>query len=101
MGAFFDQLTPESASVLLIAPPPMALGAWVPELRLVDASRKLALCYRELAMKRDIWFADAGEWGIETAFDGVHFTEQGHERFAEKLFECIKKFCIFNDATGG
>ena len=38
-------------------------------------------------------YADAGTWGIELAFDGVHFTAKGHKRFAEKLFDyiCLEK----------
>ena len=34
-------------------------------------------------------FADAGEWDIELTFDGVHFSEEGHKSFAQKLNELL------------
>lgn len=70
-------------NILLIGPPPMKRGAWVPDDRLVEESLALSRQYRALAEKRGIWFADAGEWDIELAYDGVHFTEEGHARFAK------------------
>lgn len=30
-------------------------------------------------------FCDASGWDIPVVFDGVHFSEQGHRRFAEQL----------------
>lgn len=30
-------------------------------------------------------FADAGAWGVGFAYDGVHFTGQGHRAFAEGI----------------
>ncbi len=35
-------------------------------------------------------FADAGKWNISLAYDGVHFTEQGHRAFAAGLLEELK-----------
>ena len=35
-------------------------------------------------------FADAGDWDIPMAYDGVHFTEQGHRAFAAGLLEVLK-----------
>lgn len=68
--------------VLLTAPPPMAPGAWVTEARLLSESARLAACYRELAERTGILFADAGRWGVELLFDGVHFSPAGHAAFA-------------------
>ena len=51
---------------------------------LIDASARLAALYRTLAQDRAVAFADAGEWHIPLAFDGVHFTEEGHVKFAEQ-----------------
>ena len=72
-------------SILLVSPPPMKRGAWVPDDGLVEESKNLARQYERLAKRRGIWFADAGEWDIALAYDGVHFTEEGHARFAEGL----------------
>ena len=64
--------------LLLIAPPPLEPGAWVQEESLPAASARLA---------RLIRFADAGAWGITLAYDGVHFTPEGHRAFAEGLYK--------------
>ena len=71
--------------LLLIAPPLIQLGAWVQEERLLTESQKLCECYRDLAEKFGVAFADASAWNIPLAFDGVHFTQEGHAAFAEKL----------------
>ena len=71
--------------ILLIGPPPMVRGAWVPDDGIVEESKALSRQYEALAERRGIRFADAGRWGIPLAYDGVHFTEEGHARFAEGL----------------
>ena len=76
--------------LLLIAPPPVALGAWVPSPQLIDDSRAFARLCQTLAKQMGIRFADAGRWDIPLAYDGVHFTEQGHRAFAAKLLEELK-----------
>ncbi|OUN08481.1 GDSL-type esterase/lipase family protein [Flavonifractor sp. An9] len=78
------------SKILLIAPPPVALGAWVPSQQLFDNSHTFARCCKALAEHLGIRFADAGRWGIPLAYDGVHFTEQGHKAFATKLLEELK-----------
>ena len=71
--------------VLLIAPVPFRRGSWTGEEGLIDASQQLAALYRPLAASPAVSFADAGAWDIPLAFDGVHFTEDGHRLFAERL----------------
>ena len=75
----------EAVQILLTAPPPMRRGAWVGEDFLVEESRRLAEEYRALARDQRIPFADAGEWDVELAFDGVHFTQRGHLAFARGM----------------
>ena len=75
----------DGAKLLLIAPPLIQLGAWVQEERLLAESQKLGEAYRDLAEKFGVAFADAAAWNIPLAFDGVHFTQEGHIAFAEKL----------------
>lgn len=72
-------------TVLLIAPPPMRRGAWVTDERLVRESAALADAYAALAADLGVRFADAGQWGVELVFDGVHFSEAGHRAFAQGL----------------
>ena len=81
--------TVSAPEVLLIAPPPLGRGEWVSDETLIARSFHLAEEYRLLARDRGIRFLDSGEWNIPLAFDGVHFTEEGHRRFAENLMEDI------------
>ena len=84
MEDLLDRLGAYGAPLLLIAPPRFCPGTWVTEEGPIDASARLAGLYRTLAQDRAVAFADAGEWGIPLAFDGVHFTEEGHVKFAEQ-----------------
>ena len=58
----------------------------------ISESIRLGEEYKALAQKRKIPFADTRGWNIDLTFDGVHFTEAGHHRFAEKLCE---RFHVF------
>ena len=78
------------SKILLIAPPPMALGEWVPSQQLIDDSHTFARLCQHLAKQLGIRFADAGKWDISLAYDGVHFTEQGQKTFAARLLEELK-----------
>ena len=62
----------------------------MPDDGLVEESKELSRQYKALAAQRGIQFADAGEWDIELAYDGVHFTEEGHMRFAGGLASCLE-----------
>ena len=76
--------------ILLIAPPPMVLGEWVPSQQLIDDSHTFAQLCQSLAERMGVRFADAGTWNISLTYDGVHFTEQGHKAFASGLLEVLK-----------
>ena len=85
MDLFLSTVT--GPEVLLLAPPTLRRGEWVSDEALIARSCRLAEEYRFLAQDRGIRFLDAGDWDIPLAFDGVHFSEEGHRRFAEKLKE--------------
>ena len=87
MEAFLTSLLPRCKQILLVAPPPMKRGAWVPTDELVAESTHLAEEYKLLAEKLNIPFVDTRNWNIELTFDGVHFTEAGHHTFANHLIE--------------
>lgn len=91
MEQFLTGLDFEREKILLVSPPPMTFGEWVQEERLAADSACLAGLYRELAVRLGVRFADAGLWGVALAYDGVHFTEQGHKSFAEGLYREIFK----------
>lgn len=90
LGRFLAAVPLARSKVLLIAPPPMTLGAWVPSPQFIDDSRTFARLCWALAGQLGIRFADAGKWNISLAYDGVHFTEQGHKAFAAGLLEELK-----------
>ena len=71
--------------LLLIAPPPVDFCETEQQAHLSRCSLELAAAYSALAARRGIAFADAGSWQIPTAFDGVHFSEKGHARFAQHM----------------
>ena len=77
--------------LLLIAPPSMQPGAWVYEERLLTESVRLGVCYRALAETLGVDCADAGIWDVETAYDGVHFSEAGHAAFAKGLMKQLSE----------
>ena len=87
---FLSSLSLHQNKILLIAPPPVQLGAWVPDQQLIDDSHTFARLCQTLAEQLGIRFADAGKWDFPLAYDGVHFTEQGHKAFAAGLLEELK-----------
>ena len=87
MEVFLMALLPHCKQILLVAPPPMKRGAWVPADALVAESVQLAEEYKFLAEKLNIPFMDTRKWNIGLTFDGVHFTEEGHHTFAKHLAE--------------
>ncbi len=76
--------------LLLIAPPVLTRGFWVESDEQIETSRALVTALRAVAGQQGILFADASSWGIPLAYDGVHFTEEGHRIFAEKMLELLK-----------
>lgn len=89
MEAFLIPLLPHCGQILLIAPPPMKRGAWVPTDALVAESLRLSQEYKLLSRKLNIPFVDTLNWNIELAFDGVHFTEAGNHRFAQNIKKAL------------
>ncbi len=90
MERFLNALDVEKRKLLLIAPPPMGLGEWVPNRSLIAESIRLGEYYEEIAQRMGIQFVNTEGWDIPMAYDGVHFTEEGHRRFADALIREIK-----------
>ena len=91
METFLKHIPPEKIRILLISPPPMKLGEWVPSQALVEDSGALCREYKALAWRLDVDFADTASWNVPLTFDGVHFTEEGHHVFAKELANHINK----------
>jgi lysophospholipase L1-like esterase len=96
MEQFLHTLLPKCppGKFLLIAPPPMTLGAWVGDSQIVDTSRCLAEYYEAAAHRLGICFADSGTWNIGLAFDGVHFSEAGHLAFAKEIDRTLRDIAV-------
>ena len=90
MNAFISHIRSEGRPVMLIAPPHLQFGEWVMNEDYLDESRELAGLYQEAAEDNGCMFADSGEWDVDISFDGVHFSEEGHGRFAEKMNEILR-----------
>lgn len=95
MESFLTQIIPRCSSVLLVAPPPMQRGAWVPTDALVTESIRLGDEYGALAQKLHIPFVNTRDWDVALAFDGVHFTEAGHHTFAAQMERQFQKLFPF------
>ena len=59
--------------------------------KMIDDSVAFAQFCLAQAEEQNIRCLDAGRWGVTMAYDGVHFTEQGHRAFAEGLY---KEICL-------
>ena len=82
--------TAPDARIILIATPTMERGEWVETDALIKESARLSPLYRALAVRLGADFLDAGEWGVGLAYDGVHFSEEGHAAFARGLAGFLK-----------
>ena len=93
MEAFLKTIGP--VHIALVAPPALCRGEWVGSEELVRRSKELANAYRKIAGLPGVRFIDPQDWNIGLCYDGVHFTEQGHRTFAEKLaWELQRLDCI-------
>lgn len=93
--------TSVSARILLIAPPEIHLtdqpgmdavfsGDAAYAQICYEEGKRLAAFYRELAAYRQILFADASEWNLDFAWDGVHLSEAGHAQFAAQMEKVLR-----------
>lgn len=74
--------------IRVIAPPRMRSGEWTigDEERLLRESACLGEAYRSACSSvPHIAFTDATRWDIPLVYDGVHFSEEGHRLFAERI----------------
>lgn len=83
----------EPSEILLLAPPLIgAPDAADPLFRLYyQESGRMNEGFAALALKHGVWFEDTGMWQPDFAFDGVHLSEEGHRRFAERLIPVLKR----------
>ena len=102
-----ETLQGSPTEILLIAPPEIRLTAesyGEPYVRgdktyaqiYYEEGKKLAEYYSELADYRGIRFADASQWDLDFAFDGVHLSEEGHAAFAREMEKVLREIDSFS-----
>ena len=91
MEAFLARIPLEKTKIVLIGPPRMKPGAWITDDRLLEDCVRLNVAYRTVAEKLGVRFIDAADWDIDVTFDGVHYSEKGHQTFAEQLFLSLSR----------
>jgi len=85
--AFLQTGWPDT-KLVLITPPPLDIPEF-PESE--EKLQNLIDEYEQLAQKRDISFINNHSWNIPLAYDGAHFTEMGHQVFADALRKELQK----------
>ena len=89
MEAFLTPFPPQCNYIILTVPQ-MNRGEWVQSEQLINEAAVLASKYQALAQKLHILFADTRSLNLTLTFDGVHFTEADHHRFADFLSQTLQ-----------
>ena len=83
-------LSPEQ--ILIVAPPHIG-SARIPDplyRKFYMESLRMNTAFEKMAGDKKVWFSDASKWNIEMSFDQVHFSERGHQVFAERMAELLE-----------
>lgn len=96
MENFLRRSALRPGSTLVVAPPPFTPGAWVDSPELIEVSKRLAAEYERAAAQSSARFADAAPWGVETLYDGVHFSPKGHRSFARGIEPYVRSMITAN-----
>ena len=98
MECFLTFLTDQkpASEILLLAPPYLASESVQDALflRYHEESKKMNRGFQLLAERFGVRFADTASWNVELCFDQVHFSENGHRIFAEKIIQLLKNQMI-------
>ena len=91
MDAFLSWLkTRENIREILLIAPPAAEVTEDGMQKFAAETKKLPALYRQLAEKHNVKYVDADQWHIPMGYDGVHFSEEGHRIFAEKMYPVLQ-----------
>lgn len=99
MKMFLEHMMPIARenlfSVLVIAPVPIGKSLDA-DGEYYEQNLKMNEGFKELAKECGAFFADAGNWQVELAFDHVHFSSKGHRVFAECFADYLKSSLFSN-----
>ena len=90
MEAFLARIPLEKSQIVLIGPPRMKPGAWITDDRLLEDCVRLNAAYCTVAERLGVRFVDATDWDVDVTFDCIHYSEQGHQTFAEQLWLALQ-----------
>lgn len=80
----------DGKKLLLVAPPRTRIGCFSQMDACYDREAEtFGACCKEIAARHGLRFADASAWELPLAHDGVHIAPEGHQIFAEKLWELL------------
>ncbi len=92
MEDFIEWMKREADGLRLIVIGPVYISGLSGELmEYHEASIEMNRGFEELCRQKGVDFWDAGQWGIPVAYDGVHFSEEGHRIFGERFVEELKE----------
>ena len=77
---------------IFVVAPPMILSNMDDFLAECEAQRRrMATQFDMIAQEFGLYFADAGRWDLEMAFDGIHLSEEGHRQYAAHMIDEMNK----------
>lgn len=79
----------EKTLILLISPPDIRISEGPYGEMFKRLSKGLGAEYKRIADEEGLYFTDAAKWNLALAYDGVHFSVEGHAQFAEKMTEVL------------
>lgn len=62
--------------------------------RYQQEAKSLGRRYKEIAEKYHCFYMDANRWGIALGHDLVHFSEDGHRTYGDKMAQCVRKILV-------
>lgn len=74
--------------LVVLSPPRTALAEFK------DACAAISRLYGAAAEREGVPFVDTCGWEIPLAYDGVHFSEMGHHRFADHLAAALQELAV-------
>lgn len=85
MQLFLEKADLSKKNVVIVSPPKMVRGEWVENDQILLYSEKLGEAYQRFAEDNKIRICNTAGWEIPLAYDGVHFTQEGHRIFADRV----------------
>ena len=89
LAQFLNTSAEVLSKITVIVPPSLRYGEWVNDVWLMRESAALAAAYRQVCGRFGVNFIDTSDWEIPLCYDGVHFTEEGHVRFAQYIYDVL------------